>query len=48
MKRPRRNHTAAYKAKVPLAGPRRFKSDPPCRLNSDPGAGVDRVMVDCG
>jgi hypothetical protein len=28
--------------------PRRFKSDPPCRLNSDPGAGVDRVMVDCG
>jgi len=27
---------------------RRFKFDPPCRLNSDPGAGVDRVMVDCG
>ena len=31
-----------------IACPRRFKSDPPCRLNSDPGAGVDRVMVNCG
>ena len=31
-----------------LKCPRRFKSDPPCRLNSDPGAGVDRVTVNCG
>lgn len=30
------------------ACPRRSKSDPACRPNSDPGAGADRLMVDCG
>jgi methyl-accepting chemotaxis protein-1 (serine sensor receptor) len=28
--------------------PRRSKSDPPCRSNSDPGMGADRATASCG
>jgi anaerobic selenocysteine-containing dehydrogenase len=31
-----------------LPCPRRSKSDPPCRSNSDPGMGADRVAASCG
>ena len=33
---------------VALICRRRSKTEPPCRLNREPGVEVDAVMVDCG
>jgi hypothetical protein len=44
--RPRRSHFLP--PKVVMLCPRRSNFDPPCRPNSDPGAGADRLMVGCG
>ena len=33
---------------VVLGCRRRSKTEPPCRLNREPGVEVDAVMVDCG
>jgi hypothetical protein len=49
MKRVEKLAPASIRARVgALACLRRSKSEPPCRLNSEPGVEADAVMVGCG